>query len=66
MINFFEREGWVREIIHVNRYVAFAETAGECGFYFWNETWSDLIGPFPSIQWAMLELNEYTKYLNRG
>jgi len=35
------------------------------GWYFWNETWSDLIGPFEFKTIAILEFYKYCGDLNK-
>jgi hypothetical protein len=40
------------------------EHGGE--WWFWNETWSERIGPFDDKQQAYLEVYSYSERLNKG
>lgn len=35
-------------------------------WYFYDETWSDCLGPFPSEEDARRELEEYVEWLENG
>jgi hypothetical protein len=50
-------DGWVQ-------YIAYFEMVGERGYYFINETYSDFIGPYPTVFEAKINLKEYCEMLN--
>ena len=46
------------------QYIAYFEDYKERGYYFINETYSDFIGPFPTVFETKANLIEYCEYLD--
>jgi len=61
-IRTWKRVSWIQETFRSHKYHPLYKKNGY--WHFWNETWSDLIGPYETQDEARIAFKKYCKELN--